>query len=122
MITYESQGKIKVLGCAGFDLKKKSAALFSIGSKVFIKNKAKLGRLEFVVIKRIKEAMFENVSKYGVLPNIIYTDTFNRIWVEDELVSQVEAINLAQNYLTNFEKQSREWHKNNCEPIRSRCN
>lgn len=64
---------------------------FAVGSIAYdCKNARIKGRIEPVVIK-----------KYRILYNpydVIYTDTLNAIWNEDELCNHEEAIDLATSY------------------------
>lgn len=116
MLTYESSGNINVAGCASADFKRNYLTRFSVGLKVYIKRQASVGRLEYVVIKKINKQFPNNKEKYGLYPIIMYVDTYNRIWAEEELVLQAEALILASNYLEKMDRLNRDLFKN-CLPI-----
>jgi hypothetical protein len=65
--------------------------LYNVGSKVYIKKKAKKGIIEYVYIKKFQ---------FNGLPpgTLVYVDTFNRVWLEREFVTQAVAVELALAY------------------------
>lgn len=107
MFDYEAKGKIRIVGCAIFDAKKNYIVKFLEGTKAFVKKKARLGVVEYIVIKKTRRIMPANPSCYGIQPEIMYTDTFNRIWCEEELISQESAIDLAKLYWENINQEGR---------------
>lgn len=117
MFTYEPTGEIRVIGCAGFNLKQNFFVLFNVGSKVYVKNKAKSGILESVVIKRLKREI--DASHYkGYFPQIVYTDTTNRVWLERELLSEENAVDAAKAYWIRIEQEGRIlFEERGCFPI-----
>lgn len=97
MYEYEFNGMINCGGCSLVKVTNKYFILFENGSKAFIKNKAKKGILEFIFIKN--SYVNENFSsRNGMELLIIYQDTLNRIWAEEELVFENEATNYFKQY------------------------
>lgn len=88
---HQSSGRVRVKGCAGFELKKNYPAAYSVGQRVWIGRKARAGVFESVVVKRVRASVTSEPSYAGIDVAIIYTDTFNRVWVEQELVNQTTA-------------------------------
>jgi hypothetical protein len=64
---------------------------YDVGSKVYIKKKAKKGIIEYVYIKKYQI----NGTPPGA---IVYLDAHNRVWMERELIPQSQAIELALSY------------------------
>ena len=71
---------------------------YGVGSTVYIKDEAnKKGKLEAVHLKKINIVPHGNsYTGFGTTYN--YVDTFNRVWLEHELVYLEDAIVLANNY------------------------
>lgn len=65
------------------------------GSSVYVLAKARLGKLERVVIKRV--VLNLKHSTYNQ-PIFNYVDTLNEIWLEAELGPQSVAVTMAENY------------------------
>jgi hypothetical protein len=105
MFEYESQIKIRIVGCAGVSLEKRYIVKFIEGSRAFVRKKAILGTLESIVIKKVRRLMPKSPSRYGIQAQIMYTDTFNRIWDEDELISHEDAVDLAMIYWQNINQE-----------------
>jgi hypothetical protein len=65
--------------------------LYDVGSKVYIKKKAKKGIIEYVFIKKFQ---------FNGLPpgTLVYVDMFNRVWLERELITQSQAVELALSF------------------------
>jgi hypothetical protein len=115
---YESTGTIRVVGCAGLSLKKNFLTLFLVGDRAYIRKKARLGDIESVVVKRIHRKEPQFVSRQGAQPNIMYVDTYNRIWEESELLSEEDAVDLARIYWQNIEQEGRRlFEEDGCFPI-----
>lgn len=95
---YEALGKVTVNGCAGIGVKENYISLFSVGQRVWIKKKARVGKIESVVIKRKARRTLGRVTYTGIEGQFFYTDTLNRIWREDELVSESESMNLISSH------------------------
>ena len=89
---YESSGGVRVNGCAGFASKRNFPVRFSPGDRVWIERKARRGRAESVVLSRI------HVNEVGGGFVVVCVDTFNRVWLEHELVGQGEAEALLDAY------------------------
>ena len=75
---------------------------FMVGDRAFVKRKARLGTMESIVVKRIN-GVFPKYEGFNtaIQPDVNYVDTTNRVWVEEELVSQEHAIDLARIFLEN---------------------
>jgi hypothetical protein len=113
MYEHQSFGFLKFLGCAGFNFKKNFLVLFVVGSKAYIRKKARFGKMEFVVIKKI---LPQNNNQFQ--PDVLYVDTFNRIWSEDELLTQENALDAANLYWQNIYQEGRIlFEQNKCLPI-----
>lgn len=117
MYEHVSSGLCKLFGCAGVSFKKNFLVLFTVGSKVYIKRKARFGKMEFVVIKKIFRQTPQDVNQ-GIQPEIMYADTFNRIWSEDELLSKENALDAANLYWQNIYQEGKIlFEQNKCHPI-----
>ena len=117
MFEHEPTGKIRVVGCAGVKLKKNFLALFTVGSRVYIRKNARMGELKSVVIKRFAKSLADSLDRHSN-PMIMYTDTFNRVWAENELLSEENASDQAMIYLKNIEQEGRRlFEENGCFPI-----
>jgi hypothetical protein len=101
---YQSIGSIRITGCSIIKFKKNFLVNFAIGSRVYIKKKAKIGILESVVIKKIYRTLPEKYTYQGIDAVISYVDTFNRVWIEDELVWNEDAIDYAKIYWRRVEQ------------------
>ena len=118
MLTHEASGGMVVAGCAGIKLQRKYAILFPPNSKAYIKRNSKFGgKIEYVVIKKANKHFPNNSEESGVQPDIIYLDTNNRIWTEDEFVTQEQALILAADYWEKMKKISHDLFKN-CVPVK----
>jgi hypothetical protein len=119
MFNYEATGQIRLKGCAGLGLYKNYTVLFLVGSRVYVKKKARLGVMEPVVLKRINRVVPESASSRGVQPEINYVDTFNRVWMEEELLSEENAVDLAKIYWGNIDQIGRRmFEEDECFPIK----
>jgi hypothetical protein len=117
MFEYEPTGRIRVVGCAGVKIKKNFLALFTVGSRVYIRKSARIGELKSVVIKRFAKSLADSLDKYSN-PIVMYTDTFNRVWAENELLSEENAADQAMIYLKNIaEEGKRLFEENGCFPL-----
>lgn len=114
-----SSGGVRVVGCAGVSIKQNLIVRFLVGDRVFIRRKAHLGVIESVIIKRIN-GVFPKYEGFNtaIQPDVNYVDTFNRVWLEDELVTQENAIDLARIYLENIRQEGlRFFEEGGCWPI-----
>jgi hypothetical protein len=119
MFEYQASGSLRVIGCAGLNFQKKYIVLFSVGDKAYLKKKARFGKMEFVVIKRIARQIPEIAQTYGSQPEIMYVDTFNRIWAEYELMLKENALDLATLYWEHLKQEGRSlFEENGCFPIK----
>src|SRR4051812_17291189 len=68
---------------------------YPVGSFIYIKEKARKGVLRYVVIK-----LYDlNISKKtSGQPVVIYTDTLNGLWNQNEFCSETVAVDLATTY------------------------
>lgn len=96
----EFNGIIRVRGCSENKVRFNYPILFEIGTKAFIKSKALKGIIEFVVIKKSffkKNSYTSRLQTVGLSKEgVAYVDTFNRFWMEHELVFESEALDLAE--------------------------
>jgi hypothetical protein len=99
---YQATGSIRITGCSFNKIQKNFLVYFAVGSRVYIKKKAKLGILESVVLKKVYRTAPEKYQ--GVQPVISYVDTFNRVWIEDELTWEADAIDYAKVYWRRVEQ------------------
>lgn len=95
---YQSTGEIKILGCCASKFKQNFIVSFPAGSRAFIKFKANKGKLESVSIKKFRVILSENLFSQGIQPELMYEDTFNRIWAEKELITQAVALEFIDSY------------------------
>lgn len=118
--SYEnSVGTVRVVGCAGLSVKQNLVVRFLVGNRAYIRRKALKGTMESVIIKRIN-GVFPKYKGFNtaIQPDINYVDTFNRVWLEDELVSQEHAIDLSRIYLENIRQEGlRFFEEGGCLPI-----
>jgi hypothetical protein len=110
---YEAVGHIRISGCAIKLLRKNYYINFPVGSRVFIKRKAKEGVLESVVLKKVQRIVRGN-SYSGVEPVISYIDTFNRVWIEEELTWEENAIDYAKLYWLDIKEKASELIESGC--------
>lgn len=115
---YQADGGVKVRGCAGTGVKRNYPVRYSVGERVWIGRKAMMGKIESVVIKRSRVKAPDRPSPGGYSIAIVYTDTLNRVWLEDELVSQEEAQDLLQRNAERMAKEIRtQYDRGACPPI-----
>ncbi len=92
--SYQGNGSIKTGGCSAYDLSQNHPVKFSHGSIVYNCWQAThKGVLEKLAIKSYRIVFGHD--------NVLYKDTFNRLWNEDDLCYQQEAIALAIAYYEN---------------------
>lgn len=118
MFTYDALGRIKIAGCAGVVLEKNILILFPVGAKAYIKQRAKAGKIESIIVKRINKFPEYQLPSQRVYPEIMYTDTTNRVWAEYELTTQENAIDFARVYWERVRQESRAiFEEDGCFPI-----
>lgn len=96
---YTGSGGFKVDLCVKYWPIYNYPHLWSVGDIVFIKDEAYRGILEKIAIKEVR--VVSKKSIYGKF-YFLYLDTNNRLWEENELVSEYNALLIAKNY---FERQ-----------------
>jgi hypothetical protein len=104
---YQASGRVaRVVGCAELGIKQNLIVRFLVGDRAFVRRKARLGKMESVTIKRIN-GVFPKYEGFNtaIQPDINYVDTFNRVWMEEELASQENAIDIARIYLENIRQE-----------------
>lgn len=116
MFEYEADGVIRVRGCSLVRLRRDYAILFANNSKVFIKNKALRGIIEFIVVKQSYLTTNPSYTRTGVQPVVVYLDTFNRVWLEDELLYQEEALDLSELFWQRVNYEANYVGNNTCTP------
>ena len=95
---YEATGRVRVNGCAGTGSRPDYEMMYGVGERVWMAGKARIGKIESVVIKRSGRKMGGRISYCGVNWQATYTDTFNRVWMEHELVTEQQAMNYVDSY------------------------
>lgn len=115
---YNASGKIKVNGCSESGSKRNILSKYDSGERVWILSKAKMGKIESVVIKRSRAARPDSVSYSGVEWSTVYTDTFNRVWMERELVTGLEAEEIISEYSEKILQETRRFYEGECFPIK----
>ena len=93
MLSYTGSGIINISGCSRNE--KDIFVLYKWGERsiVFVKPKAVKGIIEKVAIKKV----IINLKMGQYRP--IYVDTLNSLYNEEELISEYEARQLAQDYI-----------------------
>lgn len=96
-------GYVRVVGCAEVGIKQNLIVRFLVGDRAYVRRKAHLGVMESIIVKRIN-GVFPKYEGFNtaVQPDVNYVDTFNRVWLENELVSQENAIDIAKIYWENI--------------------
>lgn len=119
-LNYEtSGGTVRVVGCAELGIKQNLIVRFMVGDRAFVKRKARIGTMESIVVKRIN-GVFPKYEGFNtaIQPDVNYVDTTNRVWVEEELISQEHAIDLARIFLENARQEGlRFFEEGGCWPI-----
>ena len=90
-----AQGGVIAGGCARPQQKHLETTLFAPGDVAYNLDKARRGTLEKVVVKKQKLLCTRKVAG---LQRVLYTDTLNGLWNEDELVDFATARALAMEY------------------------
>ena len=107
-MNYTGTGTIRILGCASpIKLVQRYPHSFGVGEKVYIRKSATLkGKLEPVYIKSVNRVMPSSPTKEGILAVFNYVDTLNGVWLEEELVWQADAVDLATAYWEKIQAQA----------------
>jgi hypothetical protein len=106
MFNYEAAGKIRTFGSAIISTVQYFEVYFGVGSVAYIKKQAEKGILEKILIKKIYKNMPKIYS--GVLPIISYVDNTNRVWIEDELIDEDDALDSYHVYWTRIKNMGEE--------------
>lgn len=85
---HTSTGGFRLGGCSEYGFTANSPAIYSIGDILYSKAKARKGLLRKHCIKKV-------ITGAIYLP-IVYIDTFNAIFNEEELISYEDAIEIAE--------------------------
>ena len=100
---YCATGGITIEGCAPVERAECLVYRFPVGCVVYRCDKAcSQGKLEAICIKSVR-IIQNQPSPWGCFPPperkvVLYTDTFNTIWEEEELCTKEEAIDCAMAY------------------------
>ena len=109
--TYTAEGGLRLGGCACVSHKFCFQHRFEVGAKLFICDKASLeGKLKPVVIKHVL-INFDHGQ-----PIFIYRETLNRCFLEEELCTKQEAIDLALEFCEDQEEKAIEFLESLCGP------
>ena len=100
-MTYDEMGSggVSLRGCGPVTLLHSLVTSFSAGDILFNIKKARRGVLEKVVVKTTR--VVANRRTFGA-KRVLYTDTLNGLWNEDELVPYQQAVALAEAYYQNM--------------------
>ena len=89
-------GGVLTAGCVLVTFLDKLHTIYAKGDFAYNVNKARVGVLERVVIKR--QRVIQNIKTHGLL-TVLYVDTLNALWSDSDLVPFSEAQSLATIYL-----------------------
>lgn len=105
---YNPHGGFTIGGCGTASFSVKIQTEFSVGQVVYYRKKAEQGQLERVAIKKVvvngpPNAYRYRNSGYFEKPRprhyeVVYVDTYNGWWSENELVTRDEAVALVEAY------------------------
>jgi hypothetical protein len=100
---YTASGTIRIGGCSDTFLQQYISIRYSIGSVLYLRQKALKGKLEKIAIRDVILPTSLNIWGSNLCNNCnitpIYKDTYNSLYNESDLISYDEAIELATNYL-----------------------
>jgi len=97
--SYISSGAFSLGGCSSpIVLTQNFYIKFAVGSMVYIKAKAEIGKLEKIIIKKVNRNTLNNTQYSGVSPTIVYIDSLNGAWLENELCWEAMALSLSIDY------------------------
>jgi hypothetical protein len=98
--SYVGSGSLSLQKCGYwffFDPHYTRPIAFSVRDQAWLRYKAEKGILESIIIKKIK--LFDYTFRGTGLAIITYTDTFNTVYNERDLIYYSEAVTLAEAYL-----------------------
>ena len=99
--SHVTSGTITIGGCALIERTECLVYKYPIGAKVYVCDKAcNHGKIEAICIKSVRIlSSHRSRWEYPSPPrNVLYTDTYNMIWEEDELCTHAEALDCAIAY------------------------
>ncbi len=110
-MVYEAEGKIELFGCAKVTVEFDYQVDYAVGQRVYVKQKAKTeGILASIVIKETTRNEYTDFSGHVVG----YVDTFNRFWLEEELVTLSTAADFAKLYWAQVKDEAEQLMKTGC--------
>lgn len=112
---YQGLGLIKIYGCAVKYFQKNFLVYFGVGERAYIKKKAKNGILESIIIKKINRNTNQKFSYSGFVAQVVYVDTTNRVWLEEELIPQDQAIDYSKIYWQRVLNENQEYIEKYCD-------
>lgn len=95
-LDYTASGGAKTGGCAGVKVSRFIPTSFQVNDNAYVRDSALKGIIEKVVVKEII------VTKNGFTYNqylVKYKDTFNRLYIEGDLLDEYHALLLIEAYL-----------------------
>jgi len=96
--TYNPNGTLIIGGCIlDLEIDRDYYFIYDVGSVAYVLSSALKGELEKVVIKTVNIIDPIRLSAYN------YQDTFNRIWLEDELTSSTNARAIVTEYWEDYD-------------------
>jgi hypothetical protein len=96
---YFGSGGVQIGGCGLYDSKVKYPYKYKPGTIVYYQPKAKVGKLEKIVIQKVH--VVKSIPNDGFL-KVLYYDTYKSLYNEYDLIFEDEALLLAKKY---YEKQ-----------------
>ena len=96
---YAGSGKLKFGFCTGYFKQINIQHRFNVGDTVWLKYKAKKGKLESITIRNL---IFSGGSYSVNNMVVLYKDNNNFYYNPDELVNKNEAVEIAKNYLYDY--------------------
>lgn len=99
--TYQASGSLSIKKCGkgySVDYTFIRNTVFQVGDQAWLRYKAEKGILEKIVVKKIKIFRWDYKGEGPSV--VVYTDTFNAIYNEWDLISYSDAATLSEIYLT----------------------
>lgn len=93
--SYVGHGNAYITGCTKYKLYLYNIYKYKPGNILYLESKAKIGKLEKIVIKKVR--LVGNKQTSGQV-RFIYQDTLNALYNEWELINEYDALLLAKNY------------------------
>lgn len=95
MPSFTGSGTIAISGCTRYKMYLYSIYKYKPGDILWYKPKAMAGKLEKIVIKKVK--IVNNTQTFGQV-KFIYEDTLNALYNEWDLINEYDALQLAKSY------------------------